>query len=123
MKAIGNASRPDEPVCRANSDFAGVGLVDAGQDFDQRRFAGAVLAQQRVDLAAADVEIDVIEREGPGEALDESGHRRSDAAPNGRVNRIHDRSFRLPSSIDGWLDPQRLSPPGRLKLLHAPDFR
>jgi hypothetical protein len=51
-----------------------------------------------VDLAAADVEIDVIERERPGEALDEPGHReqrRRLAVRTGWVNKIHDRSFRL----------------------------
>ena len=34
------------------SDLAGVRLLDAGHDLDQRRLAGAVLAEQRVDLAA-----------------------------------------------------------------------
>ena len=32
-------------------DLAAVGLVDAGDDLDQRRLAGAVLAEQRMDLA------------------------------------------------------------------------
>ena len=31
--------------------LSGVGLLDAGHDLDQRRLAGAVLAEQRVDLA------------------------------------------------------------------------
>ena len=35
----------------ADADLAGVRLVDAGQDFDQRRLAGAVLADQRRHLA------------------------------------------------------------------------
>ena len=34
-------------------DRAGVGLVDAGQDLDQRALAGAVLADERVDLAGS----------------------------------------------------------------------
>ena len=54
---------PDRRRLAGEADLAGVGLVDARQDFDQRRFAGAVLAEQRMDLAATDVEIDVIERE------------------------------------------------------------
>ena len=53
-------------------DRARVGFVDAGQDLDQRRLAGAVLAEQRVDLAAPHVEIDVVERQRRGEALDEA---------------------------------------------------
>ena len=38
------------------------GLDDAGHDLGQRRFAGAVLAQQRVDLALAQIEIDLPHR-------------------------------------------------------------
>ena len=33
--------------------------VDARQDLDQRRLAGAVLAEQRMDFAAPDVEVDL----------------------------------------------------------------
>ena len=36
-------------------DLAGIGLVGAGKDLHQRRFAGAVLADQPVHLAAADM--------------------------------------------------------------------
>ena len=43
-------------------DRAGVRLVDAGHDLDQRRFAGAVLAEQRMHLAGPHVEADVGER-------------------------------------------------------------
>ena len=39
-----------------------VGVDDAADDVDQRRLAGAVRAEQREDLAAADLEIDVLER-------------------------------------------------------------
>ena len=37
-----------------------VGRHDAVDHLDQRRFAGAVLAEQRVDLAGLDLEIDVV---------------------------------------------------------------
>ena len=43
-------------------DRAGVGLVDAGHDLDQGRLARAVLAEQRMRLARADVERDAAER-------------------------------------------------------------
>ena len=46
--------------------------VDAGHDLDERRFPRAVLAEKRVDLAASDVEIHVIERERAGELLDDA---------------------------------------------------
>ena len=60
----------------ANCDLAAVeqhpalvGPVDAGDDLDQRRLAGAVLAHQRVDLAGLEVERDVVERLDAGEGL------------------------------------------------------
>ena len=41
---------------------AGAGVDDAADDADQRGLAGAVGPEQREDLAAADVEVDVLER-------------------------------------------------------------
>ena len=42
------------------------GVVEPVEDVHQRRLAGAVLAEQRVHLAAAEVEVDVVVREMPG---------------------------------------------------------
>ena len=39
-----------------------VGGDGAGQHLDQRRLAGAVVAEQADDLALVDVEVDVVER-------------------------------------------------------------
>ena len=50
-------------------DQAGVGAVDAGEDVAQRRLAGAVLPEQHVDFAAAQLEVDVAQRPDPVEAL------------------------------------------------------
>jgi hypothetical protein len=75
-------------------DLARVGPVDSGQNFDERRFAGAVLAEERVNLAAANVEVDVIQRKRPGEVLDEAGHgekRRWPASLPGFIDAIHER--------------------------------
>ena len=58
---------------RARRIVAGIGAVDAGEHLDQRRLAGAVLAEQRMHLAGAHVEIDRIERQRAGEALGEAG--------------------------------------------------
>ena len=44
-------------------DAAGVQRVDAGEDLDQRGLARTVLAEQRQDLAGAELEVNVIERE------------------------------------------------------------
>ena len=39
-------------------DRAAVGGVGARDDFDQRAFAGAIFAEQRVDLASTEIKID-----------------------------------------------------------------
>ena len=48
--------------------------MDAGEHLDEGRFAGAVAAQQGVDLARADVEIDLIDGDGPAEGLGDRLH-------------------------------------------------
>ena len=63
MKAIGSAIRSQLGRPSVKHDLARVGFVDPRQHLDQRRLAGAVLAEQRVNLAAADVEVDMIESE------------------------------------------------------------
>ena len=60
-----------------NRDLALIGPVHAAQNPRQRRFAGAVLADQGVDLARHHVEIDTIERARRAELL-------GDAARAGR---------------------------------------
>ena len=51
-----------------------LGIVDAVQDLEDRRLAGAVLAEQGVDLAGADVEGDVLEGAHAAETLRDAGH-------------------------------------------------
>ncbi len=46
-------------------DGAGIALNDPGDSLDQRRLAGAVLAQQRVDLAGTQLKIDTVKRALP----------------------------------------------------------
>ena len=53
----------------STSTLALIGPVHAAEDADQCRFAGAVLAHQRVDFARQHVEIDVIERARGAELL------------------------------------------------------
>ena len=65
--------RAREPAGPAvDRDRAAVGAVDAAQDLDQRRLAGAVLADQRMDLTGPDRERHVVQREGRLEALVET---------------------------------------------------
>jgi hypothetical protein len=54
---------------------AGVGLVVARQHLYERRLAAAVLADQRVDLAPPDVEVDAVEGLGARERLAEAADR------------------------------------------------
>ena len=66
-----------------------VGRVEAGQDLDERRLARAVLAEQAVDLAAVDRQVDVVERPRTAEGLRQSAQRddRRAAGPGGRPRR------------------------------------
>ena len=52
-----------------DADLAGVGFVEAVEDRHQRRFAGAVLADDAVDDAAFDDEVDVLVGVNRAEAL------------------------------------------------------
>ena len=65
------ASRGDgtSPAVPLMPDLALVGLVEPVEDVHQRRLAGAVLAEERVHLAAAKVEADVVVGDDPGNAL------------------------------------------------------
>ena len=58
----------------ADLDLALVGPVQAVEHAHERALAGPVLAEEGVDLAAADVEIDVIVGDHPGEALGDARH-------------------------------------------------
>ena len=58
----------------APGDVPLVGLVRAGQDLDQRGLAGAVLAEEAVHLAGADVEVDAVEGADTRELLDDPVH-------------------------------------------------
>ena len=55
-------------------DRAAVRLVDAGDEVHERGLAGAVLADQRVHLAAPDLEGDVVDGTDAGKGLDHVAH-------------------------------------------------
>src|SRR5690606_3874487 len=56
-------------------DLAGIGLVHAGDALDQRRFAGAVVAEKRHHLAREDVEAHLVDGNEAAEALGELADR------------------------------------------------
>ena len=58
-----------ESAAPRKRDPPGIGPERAGGDRDQGRLAGAVLAEQDVDLARPQVEIDLVERQHAGKAL------------------------------------------------------
>ena len=69
------AARVGEARCGAvDQHIAGVGLDHARENVHQRRLAGPDLAEQRVDLAAIEIEVDPAERLDAAEALDHSAH-------------------------------------------------
>ena len=57
----------------AKAHAAGIGLDHAGDDLDQRRLAGAVLAQHGVDLAALAGEVDALQGAHTAIALGDAG--------------------------------------------------
>src|SRR5690606_16939970 len=59
----------------ADDDLARVGDVEAGEDAHQGRLAGPVLAEEGVDLTAADLDVDVVERERRAEPPGDARHR------------------------------------------------
>ena len=58
--AMASRGEPKRDRLAVEQDLAGVGPVQPGQDVHQRALAGAVLAEQGVDLAGAQVEVDVV---------------------------------------------------------------
>ena len=67
IEAFARRGQADRPVL--DPDLAGVGLLHPGQDADQRRLAGAVFAEQHMDLAGPEVEADVVIGKHAGKAL------------------------------------------------------
>ena len=53
--------------------IAGILRVGAGDDIDERGFAGAVLAEENVHLAVTQIEIDAVQRHHAGEVLRYAG--------------------------------------------------
>ncbi|GEM_PF-4250060 len=50
-------------------NFALVGVIDASDDFDERRFSGAVFAHDRVDLSGFELEMHIFQRLHAGKEL------------------------------------------------------
>ena len=59
-RAIASDGPGDRDHLAVEQDLALIGCGEPVEDVHQRRLAGAVLAEQGVDLARADVEIDLV---------------------------------------------------------------
>ena len=59
----------EDRLLAVEDEPAGVGPVDAGEDLDERRLAGAVLADEAVHLAGEERDVAVLERVDGAEAL------------------------------------------------------
>ena len=60
-------------VLAVDGDRARIARIDAGDDLDQRGFAAAVFADQAVDLARLDAQIDVLQRVHAGKGFVDTG--------------------------------------------------
>ena len=69
-----------------------VGWKHSAQDLQQRRLAGAVLAQERMDFAVSDAEVDVSERLNAAERLGDPGHPDGDRRSAARSSLARPRS-------------------------------
>ena len=63
------ADRCARPRTPATTSVAGIGVLGAGHDLDQRGLAGAVFADERMHLARPQIERHPIERAQSGEGL------------------------------------------------------
>ena len=66
LRIVGSA---DECRFSIHADVAVIRPIDSGNRLDQGRFSGTVFAEQRVHLARAHLEVDVIQSDNAGEAL------------------------------------------------------
>ncbi len=71
-QGVGGRARREGPAVERHR--AGVGLEDAGRDAHERALAGAVLADDRVDLPGPEIEIHAVEDPDLAEALADGPH-------------------------------------------------
>ena len=77
---LGVLGGSDVDVLPVEGDGAGIRPLDAGQDLDQRGLAGAVLADEGVDLAWCQVEVHALEGLHAGEGFLDAAHGQEEAS-------------------------------------------
>src|SRR5882724_2174529 len=89
--------------------FAGARLDDAGNDLDQRRLAGAVLAEHGMDAAGSAGEFDVVERGDAAIALADAAHTQQRRVSLGGCGLAHassvlrEKAAEPPGTLARWL--------------------
>ena len=73
-KVLGRPRGRDLLFLATNSDHARIATIDPGQDLHQRRLSSAVLPDQAVDLARAQIELRILERKDTRKALGDIDH-------------------------------------------------
>ena len=91
-------------------DRSGGRRMDAIEDFQDRRFAGAVFAEQRMDFALLDVEADVVERANAAKLLGDAGHAHRVSSATGCAFIDASSANRRHVDGDGRVPPQIPSP-------------
>ena len=67
--ALASRVESDLTGCAGDADLALVGGIDAGEHLDQRRLAGAVVAEQPEHLAGGEVDVDLLDGVHAAEGL------------------------------------------------------
>ena len=63
------ARAPEMHRLAVDQDLAGARAIDPGEDLDQRRLAGAVVAEEAMHLSGMDLDVDVAKRDDRAEML------------------------------------------------------
>ena len=98
----GVGGRGEADRLAGEDDLAGEGAggMHAVQDLDQRRLAGAVLAEERVDLAGAHRDVDAAQRRHAAEALGDAADLRASGSVMASPRLRRSRGDRRPGG--GW---------------------
>ena len=118
--ALGVVGRRKSDRLAEQLDFARIGALRAGENLEQRRLAGAVLAQERMDLRRSHFEMDVLKRKHAGKALADAGHLENgavDAAVTEMGGSVEHSRFWLNDPSSGAVSPSK---DGRLSRPMAP---
>src|SRR5207248_7703126 len=97
-----------------DAELAGAGLVEAGDQVQQRGLAAAGGADQAHELALVDVERDAVEGEGVGAG------RAVDRGHAGDVDRFHPDTASFPTVFRTWLSRTTSTKPLRLVFCRSP---